>query len=187
MRRPLVLILLALVVLVGGACGKDEPSDTSSGADSSEEAASGDKNDGDDEFSGKGSGEFCDEVRALEETDKLFEDDATPEEQREQAREALERLDGLSDEAPDEIADDLDRLLNGLRPLLEAIAEGKDLSTMTPEEQKKFEELSTPEYQAAGERVNSYVEKVCKIDTDDDGDTDGETSTSDSSTTSSTP
>jgi hypothetical protein len=33
--------------------------------------------------------------------------------------------------------------------------------------------LDHPEVQAASDRVESYFEKVCKIDTDEDGDTDG--------------
>ena len=182
MRRYLLLVLV-LLSLVAGACGGGDDSNdsTDSAAGGTSEAGSDDADKPDTDFSGKGSGDFCDKIKVLNEDDSFdMSGDETEEESREKAQESLDALDDLAEEAPSEIEDDVDLLVEGLRPLLQAIAEGKDFTQMSEEEQAEFEALDSEEYEAAGNRVNAYVEKVCEIDADEDGDTDGVDDSADS-------
>jgi hypothetical protein len=178
--RRIALLLLVLLSLVAGACGGGDGGDDNgdsagSAAGGTREAGSDDADDADTDFSGEGSGDFCDKIQVLNDDESLeMSGEETEEESRRKAQESLDALDDLADDAPPEIEDDVDLLVEGLRPLLEAIAEGKDFTQMSEEEQAEFEALDSEEYEAAGNRVNAYVEGVCGIDTDDDGDTDGQ-------------
>ncbi|HVM08003.1 MAG TPA: hypothetical protein VM345_06060 [Acidimicrobiales bacterium] len=169
MRRFLSLFVLLVTMFAFAACGGGDD-DGGSASGTSEEPAGG----GDTDFSGKGSGDFCAKVKVLNEDESLDIDANSPEdEQKAQAKKSLAALDDLLDDAPKEIKGDVRVVVEGVRPLLEAVADGKDLSQLSEEDQKRFEGMNEQEFENAGVRVNAYVEKVCEIDTDDDGDTDG--------------
>jgi hypothetical protein len=182
MRRYLILLFMLGTLLVGACGGGDDNSGNDNAAGTSEEG-SDDANNDDTDFSGQGSDDFCDKARVLNDDDSLDNPDASPEETREDARRVIDALDGLAEDAPGEIEDDINMLLEALRPVFQAIADGKDLENLTPEEQAEFERLQSPEFEAAGNRFNAYVEKVCGIDADEDGDTDGVDNSSDGTDT----
>ena len=170
--RKLLIVLVSLLALFVGACGGGDDNSSNDAAGTSEEGSS-EANDDDTDFSGKGSDDFCDQARVINEDDSFNNQNASPEETRQQAEDVLDAFEKLAEEAPSEIEDDIDLLFSALQPVFQAVVDGKDLSQLTPEEQAEFDKLESPEFQAASDRVNAYIEKVCKIDADEDGDTDG--------------
>lgn len=179
MRR--LLALVACLLFVAAACGGDDGNgddvaarSTTSEADSASEeddaAASSE------DFSGKGSGDFCDKAR---EYDKKFEDiGQNSADAEEEWRELEKAIDDIAEDAPDEIEADVAVVRTNfkeVRALLEKY--DYDFSKVPPDEAAAIE---SEEVEEANERVNSYMETVCKIDQDGDGDTDGDEPGSDS-------
>ena len=178
-----LLMTLALAALLFSGCGGSDDGDGGSvdtAAEGSADEAKTDTN-----FSGKGAGDFCDLAKKYE---KDFEDTGSADSAEEIEKEFNEltgAIDTLADEAPGEIEGDT-------KKIAEAFGEYNDLLkkydydfSKIPEAESKSISIENPDVQAASKRVESYFEKVCKIDSDGDGDTDGaidEDSSSDDST-----
>ena len=173
MRKFLLLLCLALVTFAGCGGGDDTDTDDSSGdsaAGTSEEGSGG----GDDtDFSGSGSGDFCELARKY---DKDFEDTgdaSTPDEIRKEYQELTSAIDDLSDEAPDEIKADVETVNEAFSTFYETLEKYDFDFAKVPDEEAEALELDSADIEASSNRVESYFEKVCDIDSDDDGDTDG--------------
>jgi hypothetical protein len=177
MRKLLVLLSLAVLFLAG--CGGDDDSATS---DDTSEAADGATTTADTDFSGKGSGDFCDLARKYTED---FEDTAeaeTSDDLEKTYKDLASAIDKLTDEAPKEIKADAEVVNGKFKEINTLLAKYDYDFSKVPEAEANTMSLDDPEVQAASDRVESYFEKVCKIDSDDDGDTDGVTNSDDSGT-----
>ncbi len=158
MHRRVGLLLLVGALLVAG-CG---------GGDDTTAAGSKDTN-----FSGKGSGDFCQKARDFEENTKATGDASTPDGVKTQFERLTKAVDDLVDSAPGEIKADAQNVgdyFGRVNDLYEKY--GYDAAKIPKEESDKLD-FDDPEVEASSNRVTSYFEKVCKIDSDGDGDTDG--------------
>lgn len=175
MRKLLVVLTVALLTFAG--CGGDDGGDAETGDAAGTSQA-------DTDFSGSGSGDFCSLAKKYTED---FEDVGSDggEDIEAEFEELTAAIDDLAEEAPGEIKEDVG-VVNEAFKRSTAIFEKYDYDfTKIPEEEAQSASLDSPEIEAASRRVESYFEKVCKLDTDDDGDTDGvidDGSTSDSTT-----
>ena len=164
MRKFLLLVSLAALTFAG--CGGDDGGSTDTASESTSEAEGTD-------FSGKGSDDFCDKARDYAEK---FEDAGDVENETELAddyKEFSKAIDDLADDAPGEIKADVQVVQAAFADLNELLEKyDYDFSKITEEEAADID-LESPEIESANNRIESYFEKVCKIDTDDDGDTDG--------------
>jgi len=164
MRKFLLVVSFAALAFAG--CGGDD----GGSADTASEAGAGA---GDTDFSGKGSDAFCDLARDYA---KKFDDAGQAETETELAddyKEFSDAIDALADEAPGEIKADVQVVQQAFADL-NALLEKHDYDfTKISEEEAATIDLESPEIESANTRIESYFEKVCKIDTDDDGDTDG--------------
>lgn len=158
MQRKIGLYLF-VGALVVAACG-DGGGETAVGS-------------GDTTFSGKGGEEFCQKARDFEKNTKDTGDATTPEGLREEFGQLSAAIDDLVEAAPGEIKADT-------KAVGDYFGRVKDLydrydydQTKIPEEEAATLDSGTEKTKAASERVQSYFEKVCNIDTDGDGDTDG--------------
>jgi hypothetical protein len=167
-RRFLTMFLLVGLALVGlAACGDDDD-DTTSGDDdavTTTRAAGATGSAGTVDFSGSGSGDFCDLLR---EYDQAFADsdiDFTDKDAvRQQLEQFAEAIDSLEDEAPDEIAEDVRISVTAFRAYLEAFeAADYDVSKV---DQSKITAIDTPEVREAGTRLDQYGQDVCGIEED---------------------
>lgn len=175
MRKFLILLCLATLTFAG--CGDD--TDTATDDDTGADAAAGTSEEGsgggdDTDFSGDDSGDFCDLAREYE---KDFEDtgEATTADEMEKEYEELTSAIGkLSDQAPDEIKADVEVVSDAFTTFYETLKKYDFDFTKIPESEAEQLDLDSPEIESASNRVESYFEKVCEIDSDGDGDTDGE-------------
>ena len=170
MRKLLLVLMLAIVPFAG--CGDDDGDDTAGdAATGTSEAGSGD-GDGTD-FSGSDSGDFCDLARQYEKDFADTGEAATAADVEREYKELTAALDNLVDEAPDEIKADAE-VVNAAFQKFNAVLEkyDYDFAKIPPEEADELD-LDGPEIESASNRVEAYFEKVCKIDSDDDGDIDG--------------
>ncbi len=134
MRKLVVVGIVAVLSLTGAACGGDDDDDAGGGG------------------GGGGGGDFCDQARALDEQDT---EDISPEE-------SLESLRDISDDAPDELQDEIDLLIE----LGELVVEAGD----DPEAQAEaFADVDQEELTTASATLTAYLEEECGI-TEDDGD-----------------
>ena len=174
MRKFLLLLVLATVTFAG--CGGDDGGSTDTASDTSSESSGADeKKEGEEDpkFSGKGSGDFCDLARDYAET---FEDAGNAETETELAddyKKFSAAIDELAGEAPKEIKGDVETVQGAFAELNELLEKYDYDFSKIPEEEANTIDLDNPEIEAANNRIESYFETVCKIDTDDDGDTDG--------------
>lgn len=166
-----LFLLFGVTILAFTGCGGDDADPSDGGAAGTSEEGSGGGDDTD--FSGSGSGEFCDLAR---EYAKEFEETAEATDETELAesyKEFADAVDELASEAPDEIETDVELVNASFRQFVDLLEKyDYDLSKI-PEEEAAEIDFDSDELQAANGRIESYFEKVCKIDTDDDGDTDG--------------
>lgn len=168
------LLLLGVTILAFTGCGGDDGDDGDTGADAaagtSEEGSAG-ADDQDTDFSGSGSGDFCALAKDyMEEFDDAGEGSGDIEAEY---RELVAAIDNLASEAPGEIKDDVEVVNDAFKRSV-AVLEKYDFDfTKIPEDEAEAANIDTPEVEAASNRVESYFEKVCELDTDDDGDTDG--------------
>ncbi|MBW3614091.1 MAG: hypothetical protein KY439_02125 [Actinobacteria bacterium] len=161
MQRTLGLLFLVGALAVGGCGGGDDT--TSAGS-----AGSKDTN-----FSGKGGADFCQKARDFEENTKTSGDASTPDGMRKEFTQLSKAVDDLVDAAPKEIRADAEKVGGYFQRVSDLYEKyDYDASKIPPAESEKLN-LNDPEVEAASERVESYFEKVCKIDSDGDGDTDG--------------
>lgn len=183
--RRIVVLLLALSLLLAACGGDDGGEDDVAARSSTTEAEESAEDGGDDaedadaeEFSGKGSGDFCDKARDY---DKKFENiGQNSEDAEEEWNELEDAIDDLAGDAPGEIEDDVELVAKNFKEV-KALYEkyDYDFSKVPEEEAAAIDDEGVEE---ANERVNAYMETVCKIDQDGDGDTDGEEPGSDEST-----
>ena len=168
------LLFLGVTILTFTGCGGDDADSGDTGADAaagtSEEGSGG----GDDtDFSGSGSGDFCDLARDYA---KEFEETAEATDETELAesyKDFADAVDELANEAPDEIEADVELVNASFRQFVDLLEKyDYDLSKI-PEAEAAEIDFDSEEIESANRRIESYFEKVCEIDTDDDGDTDG--------------
>jgi hypothetical protein len=170
--KKVLLVLFACFALVTAACG--------GGGDDSGSDSSGD--DGSDGAVAKGDpdSDFCELARKFT---KDFEDSSNAQNANDQAavfkdlRAAIEKLE---DKAPDEIEADVKVVADAFRESDDLLKKYDYDFTKVPEEEASKISLQDPEVTKSSDRVESYFEKTCGIDSDGDGDTDGEVDSSDS-------
>ncbi len=187
MRKLLPILALAAAILAG--CGSDDDAssiDTASEATDASSDSAGDSGSdvsekkADTDFSGSGSGDFCGLARKFE---KDFADTGDVDEQNAEKEftEAAEAIEDLADEAPKEIEADVKVVGQAFSEFNKVLAKyDYDFTKVPPSESDSFG-FDSPDVTAASARVESYFEKVCKIDSDNDGDTDGVTDSNGSS------
>jgi hypothetical protein len=177
MPRPATALLAALVLLLG-ACGDGDDDADASGGDGTattaaapeESATDRDEQDGDereddedgedrdplrtasDADPSEASEEFCDLAREFNEDPRLADD----------ADVLLGAVRSLADEAPGDVADDLELMADQFGPLREAMA--------TADEDDAELARAFEEYSAAGQRVGGYIEAACGVTLAGEGD-----------------
>ena len=171
MRKLLLVLMLAIVTFAG--CGGDDGGDGTGGDTASGTSEEGTGGGDDTDFSGKGSGDFCDLAKQYEEDFADTGEAETAADVEKEYKELTAAIDKLVDEAPDEIKADAEVVNDAFQKFNSVLAKyDYDFSKIPPEEADDLQ-LDSPEIESASNRVESYFEKVCKIDSDDDGDTDG--------------
>jgi hypothetical protein len=164
-----LLVLLALAALLFAGCGDGD--DGGGTVDTASDEASG----GDDtDFEGDEDSDFCELAKKYEEE---FEDSGQAEDSEDfeaDFKELSAAIDKLADEAPGEIESDVETIADAFNEYNDLLKKyDYDFSKIPQEESEKIN-LDNPEVEQASNRVESYFEKVCKMDSDGDGDTDGE-------------
>ena len=179
MKKLLVLLCLASLFLAG--CGDGDDGDGGAVDTAAEGSAETDT-----DFSGKGGDDFCDLAKQYE---KDFEDTGEADAETDIKKEFSEltvAIDKLAEEAPGEIEDDTKKIASAFKEYDELLKKYDYDFAKIPEAETKEISIENPDVEAASNRVESYFEKVCKMDSDGDGDTDGvigdDTSTEDEST-----
>lgn len=174
--RKFLAILLALV-FVAAACGGDD--DTASSDDGSDTSTASDdgsttSDDGSTTSDGAG-GSFCDMARTLDESAAFDFTSLTSGELFDQAEAAIRQAVAV---APSEIKADLSTLADGFTQLKDLL-EKYDYNLFDPDLAAEMESFDTAELDAAGARVDAYMQDACGIDV---GSTDTSGTTDDSST-----
>lgn len=172
------LAILLAFTLVAAACGGDDDTaagadsssttDDSSGDDSSGDDNSGDDNSGDDdgpEFSGGGSGSFCDKARSVDENDPLQNASILDGEQF--FADMDETWGQVASMAPPEIKGDIDTLFRGL-DVFKDLFEKYGYNLLDPELQAEMEDFDSSELDVASANLDKYLEDVCGIDRSSD-------------------
>ena len=153
MRRHLVLVAAASALLV--SCG-------------------GDDDDGGGESDGEGAGDYCEalaDFKASSDALDAFGDDSTPEQVETAFTDIDETLDPLVAAAPDEIKADAELLASSTRELVDALAANDyDLEVFALDEgnQELLASLDSEEFNAAGERLDTYGQDQCGITIDEE-------------------
>jgi hypothetical protein len=167
-RRFLTIFLVVLAFTGLAACGDDDDATESGAQDDSSTTVDDDtattKDDSD--FSGKGSGDFCDLLREYDKAfteNPDFTDKAAVKAQFEALGKAIETL---SKEAPSEIKADVDITVTAFGKFLAALAAAD--YDFTKVDQAAVGDLDKPEVKAAGERLDKYGEDVCGVTSDAD-------------------
>jgi hypothetical protein len=174
MRKLLLIFCLASLALAGCGGGDDGADKTDSAADAGADGG-GTKTgtDAETDFSGKGSGDFCDLARQYE---KDFDDTGnadSADDVEKNYKDLAKAVDNLVKEAPSEIKGDTQKVNDAFKDLNAVLAKYDYDFEKIPQAEADKMQLDSPEVEAASNRVESYFEKVCKIDSDHDGDTDG--------------
>lgn len=156
-----LLLLLGLAALLLAACGGDGAGDEGrSGATGTE-------------FSGKGGDDFCELAKKYEEDFEDTGDAASSEDIEKEFKELTTAIDKLADEAPSEIEDDTKKIAGAFGEYNDLLEKYDYDFAKIPESETKEISIENEDVEAASDRVESYFEKVCKMDSDGDGDTDG--------------
>lgn len=196
-----LLVLLMALALFAGACGDDDDgsspfqaaqdaadddgsNDDGSGDDGSNDDGSNDDGSGDDgPMSGDADSEWCRLARDVEAesilgagNDDVFT--SGPDAIEEALQTTLDFADDAEDLAPDEIADDVETIFDGLRRFDEVLAEA-DYNFLQVDT-ADLEVLNDPAFSEAGERIQRYNRDVCGIESDIDLGGDDGTATDDS-------
>jgi len=160
-----VLSVFAVVALVSacGGGGDDDDDATDEATDASEEATDG---------GGEAGGDFCDQAADIQELVAAGGEDSLSDEgfaQLEELADAFEEI-----EPPEEVADDWEANLEGLRELIRIVGEARDagVDENTPPDDPQVEELFTQLGEldtSASERVISFLEEECDLGTGEGG------------------
>ena len=168
MKKLLVLLCLAALFLAGCGDGGDGDGGSVDTAAEGSDGKSGDTN-----FSGKGGDDFCDLAKKYEEDFEDTGDTNTAEDIEKEFNELTTAIDKLADEAPGEIEDDTKKIAGAFNEYNDLLKKYDYDFSKIPEAESKEISIENPDVEAASNRVESYFEKVCKMDSDGDGDTDG--------------
>ena len=182
MKKLLVILCFSALFLAGCGGGDDDGGSVDTAAEGSTET--------DTEFSGKGGDDFCALAKKFEKDFEDTGDASTSEDTEKEFKELTSAIDKLADEAPGEIEGDIETIATAFNKYDDLLAKYDYDFAKIPEDETKDLDLENPEVEAASNRVESYFEKVCKMDSDGDGDTDGvidDDSTTDDTTTESLP
>lgn len=168
MKKLLVILAFATLLLAGCGGGDDGGGSVDTAAEGSSDAAEKDTN-----FSGKGGDDFCDLAKKYEKDFEDTGDAANSEDIEKEFTELTTAIDKLADEAPGEIEDDAKKIAGAFGEYNDLLKKyDYDFAKIPKEESDKIS-IENPDVEAASNRVESYFEKVCKMDSDGDGDTDG--------------
>lgn len=175
-----LLTILALAALLFAGCGGGD--DDGGNVDTASEGTSGEA---DTDFSGEGGGDFCDLAKKYEEDFEDTGDATTSDDIEKEFTELTAAIEKLADEAPGEIEDDAKKIADAFGEYNDLLKKYDYDFSKIPEDEASEISIENPDVEAASNRVESYFEKVCKMDSDGDGDTDGvieDDSTDDTST-----
>lgn len=172
-------LVTIIIVLVAAACGSSD-SDVAAASNSTNDGTNNDddgggadltdSNDGDGgddpgdddpDFSGSGSGDFCDTAREFEENDPLAGLSINDGEKFFDAADEL--WDGVLPQVPDEILTDVETIISGFDEM-RAIGEEFDYQFVNQAASAAFEAIDTAPMDAASERFDAYLGDVCGID-----------------------
>ena len=146
----------------GGADPTDSNDDGEDAADGDDGGDGGeDSGDDDPDFSGSGSGDFCDTAREFEENDPLEGLSITDGEEFFDAADEL--WDEVLPQVPDEIRADVETIISGVDEM-RAIGEEYDYQFFNAAASEAFEAIDTAPMDAASQRFDAYLEDVCGID-----------------------
>jgi hypothetical protein len=182
-----LLMILALAALLFAGCGGSDDDggsvDTAAEGTSDDDAAAKDT-----DFSGKGGGDFCELAKKYEEDfDDTTGSSSSSDDIEKEFEELTSAIDKLADEAPDEIEADTKKIAGAFKEYNDLLKKYDYDFAKIPEAESQKITIQNPDVEAASNRVESYFEKVCGMDSDDDGDTDGviddDSSSGDGSTT----
>lgn len=153
-RRFLTVSLLTSLAFVGVACGDDDGGGGGGGSASS----------------------FCDTVEdfksASDESDSIFTGTELPDagDVEEIMTNAGDAVEEMMDNAPAEIADDVEMMGDATKRMIDAF-EAADWDLMAVATDEDFaaiaEELDSEELTAASDRISAYVKDECGIDLDE--------------------
>lgn len=119
-----------------------------------------------------GGGDWCDRALAFDDSVNLLDQDdfPTPEDLRESFSAVRDDLDGLRDDAPSEIREDVELSLEGFGLLFDALDDADfnffDIDIAA------FEAIDDPKFETATDNVQQYLEDECGLEPDDDTVTD---------------
>jgi hypothetical protein len=166
MKKLLVLLSLAALLFAGCGGGDDDGGSVDTASD---EASGADDTD----FEGDEDSDFCDLAKKYEEEFDDSGDSSDTEDFEADFKELSAAIDKLADEAPGEIEGDVETIADAFNQYNDLLKKYDYDFSKIPEEESKKISLDNPEVEQASNRVESYFEKVCKMDSDGDGDTDG--------------
>ncbi|HUP84917.1 MAG TPA: hypothetical protein VM143_04530 [Acidimicrobiales bacterium] len=172
MKKLLMILVVAMLVFSGCGGGDDKGGDSVDSA--SDDTGDSSSTTADTDFSGKGGGDFCDLAKQYQ---KDFEDTSntsnSADDTKKQFQELTAAIKKLVSEAPGEIKDDT-KVVSEVFQRYDTLLQKYDYDfAKIPQEEAAKINFEDPKVSAASNRVESYFEKVCKIDSDGDGDTDG--------------
>jgi hypothetical protein len=163
-----LLSFLFVLALLAGACGSDDSNATSDangdGATASDGATGSDADSTPTSDSGGSNGSsFCEMARTLDETDILSDAAMPSKDMFEAAAAAMQQAIAA---APSEIKGDLE-VLGDAFVEFQTLLEKYDYNFLDPAFQTAMEALDTSEMEAAGARVDAYLESECGIKASD--------------------
>ncbi len=169
MRKLVLILVIAMFSLAG--CGDEGGGDVDVASEKKAGGAPGEKDSG---FTGKGGKNFCEYLEELEDKqgELQLKGDGSDADQ-EKAKKGLTVLEEIEDKAPAELKSDVVIVLEQVRPIFQAIADGKEYK---PDPADQPTEAEAKEFEAAGKRVETYSTEVCGIKGDEppaDGSTGG--------------
>ncbi len=165
-----LLMILALAALLFAGCGGGD--DDGGSVDTAAEGTSDEAKD-DTDFSGEGGDDFCDLAKKYEEDFEDTGDAASSDDIEKEFNELTSAIDKLADEAPGEIEGDIEKISSAFNEYNDLLKKYDYDFTKIPEAEQEKISIQNEDIEAASNRVESYFEKVCKMDSDGDGDTDG--------------
>ncbi len=162
-----LLSFLFVLALIGGACGSDASVDANGDDATGSDAASAPTTDS----GGSSASSFCEMARTLDETDILSDAAMPTKDMFDAAATAMQQAIAA---APSEIKGDL-TVLGEAFVELQGLLEDYDYNFFDPALQTAMEGLDTAAMEAAGARVDAYLESECGIKASDPSGTGTET------------